>query len=89
MSQHNVNFAAQKTQESSSFNGNGTFTAAGELAGEEFFAPVSADLVDNLIGRYTLMRSTLTHISEVIREGVNAQAVAHFIKGIVNSERYF
>jgi len=87
MSQHNVNFAAQKTQESSTSHGQGSYTAEGELAGEAFFAPVSADLVDNLIGRYTLMRSTLTHISEVIREGVNAQAVAHFIKGNSNGQR--
>lgn len=87
MSQHNVNFAAQKTQESSTFNDQGSFIAAGELARDDFFAPVSADLVDNLIGRYTLMRSTLTHISEVIREGVNAQAVAHFIKGNSNGQR--
>lgn len=87
MSQHNVNFAAQKTQESSTFNGQVSFTAEGELAGEAFFAPVSADLVDNLIGRYTLMRSTLTHISEVISEGGNAQAVAHFIRGNINGQR--
>jgi len=37
MSQHNVNFAAQKTQESSTFNDQGSFIAAGELAGEAFF----------------------------------------------------
>ncbi|MCP2234026.1 MULTISPECIES: DUF4942 domain-containing protein [Erwinia] len=87
MSQHNVNLAAQKTQESSTFNGNDSVNPAGELVGDVFFAPVSADLVDNLVSCYTQMRSTLTNIADVVSEGVNAQAVSYFIRGNHHGQR--
>ncbi len=86
MSQQNVNTAAKETQESSS-QGITPFGETGVLAGDGFFAPVSADLVDNLIGRYTLMRSTLAMLSDVVLTGVNSQAVEHFIRGNTNGQR--
>ncbi|VEJ54584.1 DUF4942 domain-containing protein [Pragia fontium] len=55
---------------------------------EEFFAPVSADLVDNLIGRYRQMKLNIESVFEFINNGSNAKAISYFLHGNRESERY-
>ena len=56
-----------------------TITPAGEVISDSFFAPVEADMIDGLLGRYALTRAKLNEISATLRSGENDQAVSHFL----------
>lgn len=58
------------------------------IDGREFFAPVSADLVDGLIGRYKAMRANIEAVAHFIHGGNNAAAIGYFMKGNQDGERY-
>lgn len=54
----------------------------GEIVdGSEFFAPVSSDLVDNLIGQYKHMRANIENVAAFISGGDNAAAISYFLSG--------
>lgn len=54
----------------------------GEIVeGAQFFAPVSADLVDELIGRYKAMRANIEAVAQFIHGGDNAAAIGYFLSG--------
>ena len=68
MSQQNVNSPAPESKESSFLKGHGDHGEAGELLGDNFFAPVEADLVDSLLGRYPQSVSCVyTHAQSPLR----------------------
>lgn len=64
---------------------------AGEAATEvvedatNFFAPVAADLVDSLIGRYQSLRTRIARVAATIAE--DPGAVSFFLKGNCNDDR--
>lgn len=64
-----------------------TITPAGEVISDSFFAPVEADMIDGLLGRYALTRAKLNEISAALRSGENDQAVSHFLRGNLNNGR--
>lgn len=49
--------------------------------GEQFFAPVSSDLVDSLIGQYRAMRLNVEAVSAFVNGGENSTAIAYFLDG--------
>lgn len=54
----------------------------GEIVdGTEFFAPVSTDLVDSLIGQYKQMRANVENVAAFISGGDNAAAISYFLSG--------
>ncbi len=87
MSQQNVNTTASESKESSLFNGLDDQDGMGELLGEAFYAPVEADVIDSLLGRYRHMRGKIEEISGAVTSSENAPAVAHFISGNLSSRR--
>lgn len=57
--------------------------------GAQFFAPVSADMVDGLIGRYKAMRANIEAVDLFIRGGNNSAAISYFLNGNRDgNERY-
>ena len=62
----------------------------GELVEDvsEFFAPMSADLVDGLIGQYNAARSNIEALAEAVRDGQNASALHYFVEGNVREQRH-
>jgi hypothetical protein len=64
-----------------------TITPAGDVISDNFFAPVEADMIDGLLGRYAVTRAKLNDISAALRGGENDQAVSHFLKGNLNNSR--
>lgn len=62
----------------------------GELVnGSQFFAPVSTDMVDGLIGRYRAMRANIEAVAQFIHGGDNAAAIGYFLSGNHgNHDRY-
>ncbi len=62
----------------------------GELVEDvsEFFAPMSADLVDGLIGQYNAARSNIEALAEAVRDGQNALALHYFVEGNVREQRH-
>ncbi|WNL63663.1 RE endonuclease [Aeromonas phage ST4] len=56
--------------------------------GAQFFAPVSADMVDGLIGRYKAMRANIETVAQFIHGGDNASAIGYFLRGNQDGERY-
>jgi len=62
----------------------------GELVEDvsEFFAPMSADLVDGLIGQYNAARSNNEALAEAVRDGQNASALHYFVEGNVREQRH-
>lgn len=67
-----------------------TKSLTGELVDDaKFFAPVSADLVDGLLGRYKKMRSNIEAVADFIHGGENAVAIGYFLRGNHgNHDRY-
>lgn len=63
----------------------------GEIADEaEFFAPMSSDLIDSLIGEYSGLRRRVTALAEAVGQECYAGALHHFIEGNQSSrERWF
>lgn len=57
------------------------------MLGDSFFAPVEADLIDSLLGRYQHTRAKIEAIASMVTSGENAHAVAHFISGNLSSRR--
>lgn len=51
----------------------------------EFFAPVSADLVDNLIGRYQDLRARIARLARTIDD--DPGVVSYFLRGNTNDDR--
>ncbi|MBB3017684.1 hypothetical protein FHR70_000724 [Microvirga lupini] len=66
----------------------------GQVTGEiiedvsEFFAPMSADLVDSLIGQYNAARGNVEALAAAVRAGQNASVLHYFVEGNVREERY-
>ena len=87
MSQQNVNTTASESKESSLFNGMDDQDGMGELLSDAFYAPVEADVIDSLLGRYRHMRGKIEEIAGAVTSSVNAPAVAHFISGNLSSRR--
>jgi len=87
MSQQNVNTPAQESKESSFLKGQGNHYGAGELLGDNFFAPLEADLVDSLLGRYQHARAKIGEIASTVTSAENSAAVRHFISGNLSGHR--
>lgn len=51
------------------------------MDGVEFFAPVSSDVVDHLIGRYQSMRANILAVADFVNGGSNAAAISYFLNG--------
>ncbi len=66
----------------------------GQLSGEvmddtsEFFAPMSADLVDGLIGQYNAARANVEALAGAVRAGQNASVLHYFVEGNVREQRH-
>ena len=87
MSQQNVNTPAPESKESSFLKGQGDHSGAGELLGDNFFAPVEADLVYSLLGRYKHTRAKIGEIASTVTSAEHSPAVAHFISGNLSGRR--
>lgn len=87
MSQQNVNTPARESKESSFLRTQSDYSGAGELLGDNFFAPVEADLVDSLLGRYQYTRAKIGEIASTVTSAENSAAVAHFISGNLSGRR--
>ncbi len=55
---------------------------------DEFFAPASSDLVDNLLGRYTLERQKIESLAAILSDNDSQVAIGHFLSGNQRDERY-
>jgi hypothetical protein len=55
----------------------------------EFFAPVSSDVIDSLIGRYQDMRARIEQVGEVINSERFAGAVQYFLDGNSDQDRRY
>ncbi|HDN9804014.1 TPA: DUF4942 domain-containing protein [Aeromonas salmonicida] len=59
------------------------------MTGSGFFAPVSADMVDGIVGRYRDMRANIEAVAQFIHGGDNAAAIGYFLSGNHgNHDRY-
>lgn len=54
----------------------------------QFFAPMSADLVDGLIGQYNAARANVEALAAAVRAGKNASVLHYFVDGNVQEQRY-
>lgn len=54
----------------------------------EFFAPMSADLVDSLIGQYNAARANVEALAVAVRAGQNASVLHYFVEGNVKDQRH-
>lgn len=57
-----------------------------ESAGD-FFAPVSSDLIDSLLGQYRATKQKIEHVAEMV-VGETAGAVSYFLEGNGRDSRY-
>lgn len=55
---------------------------------DDFFAPASSDLVDNLMGRYTLERQKIESLAAILSDDDSQLAVGHFLSGNQRNEHY-
>ncbi len=55
---------------------------------EPFFAPMSADLVDSLIGQYNAARANVEAMAAAVRSGQNASVLHYFVEGNVKEQRH-
>lgn len=55
---------------------------------EPFFAPMSADLVDSLIGQYNAARANVESLAAAVRAGQNASVLHYFVEGNVKEQRH-
>jgi len=55
---------------------------------EPFFAPMSADLVDSLIGQYKAARANVEALAAAVRAGQNASVLHYFVEGNVKEQRH-
>lgn len=55
---------------------------------EPFFAPMSADLVDSLIGQYNAARGNVEALAAAVRAGQNASVLHYFVEGNVKEQRH-
>ena len=55
---------------------------------EPFFAPMSADLVDSLIGQYNAARANVEALAAAVRAGQNASVLHCFVEGNVKEQRH-
>jgi len=55
---------------------------------EPFFAPMSADLVDSLIGQYNAARANVEALAAAMRAGQNASVLHYFVEGNVKEQRH-
>ncbi|MFJ2455407.1 DUF4942 domain-containing protein [Pseudomonas protegens] len=64
--------------------------AYGEIVEDvaEFFAPMSSDLIDGLIGQYNASRANVQTLSATVRAGQNASVLHYFIEGNVKDQRH-
>lgn len=66
----------------------------GQVTGEivedvsEFFAPMSADLVDGLVGQYNAARKNVETLAAAVRAGQNASVLHYFVEGNVKDQRH-
>lgn len=64
-------------------------TITGELAEESlFFAPMSADLVDSLVGQYNAARGRIDALAAAVRMADIGTVLHYFIEGNVREQRY-
>ncbi len=54
---------------------------------KEFFAPVSSDVIDGLLGQYQAYRARVLHLAEVI--SADSSAVHYFLAGNVDTDRRY
>jgi len=64
-------------------------THVGELVDDvaQFFAPVSSDLVDSLVGEYRGMRERIEALAAAVEKEEHAGALTHFINGNLRDDR--
>ena len=61
----------------------------GDVVGDlPFYAPVSADMIDGLMGAYQKAHARICQIAEVLNGEENARAVAYFLEGNMRDQRY-
>jgi len=66
-----------------------TQTIAGEVADEaQFFAPMSADLVDSLIGQYGATRKRIEALAAAVRLDDIGSVLHYFVEGNVQDQRF-
>ena len=66
-----------------------TSTTQGELVDTSaFFAPMSADLVDSLIGEYSQMRRRIEGLAYAVRADNAGTALHYFVEGNVQDQRH-
>lgn len=53
-----------------------------------FFALMSADIVDGLIGQYSATRANIEALAAAVRSGQNAAVLHYFVEGNVEEQRY-
>ncbi len=53
----------------------------------EFFAPVSSDLIDSLVGQYDSMKTRIEQVAEMVT-GETAGAISYFLDGNKTQDRY-
>ena len=64
-------------------------TITGELAEESlFFAPMSADLVDSLVGQYNAARGRIDALAAAVRMADIGTVLHYFIEGNVREQRH-
>lgn len=57
------------------------------IVDDEFFAPVSSDLIDSLVGQYDAMKSRIEQVAEMVT-GETAGAISYFLDGNKTQDRY-
>ncbi|MNO78545.1 hypothetical protein D3C76_696900 [compost metagenome] len=67
-----------------------TGTLHGEIVEDigQFFAPMSADLVDGLIGQYDVMRAKITALAAAVRQEQCSGVLGYFVEGNVEDQRH-
>lgn len=55
---------------------------------KHFYAPVSSDLIDSLLGGYLSMRKRIENLASMIHDGENSTAIRYFLEGNRGTERY-
>src|SRR5690606_27326980 len=64
-------------------------TCDAEVVGDlPFYAPVTADMIDGLMGAYQKAHARICQIAEVLNGEENARALSYFLEGNMRDQRY-
>ena len=64
--------------------------AYGEIVEDvaEFFAPMSSDLIDGLLGQYGATRKSIEAMAAAVSDGRHASVLHYFVSGNVQEQRH-